>query len=188
MASETDPLEALRAELALIRGQLERAERTLAELQIRDRVTGLLDVRETTRHVRVEIDRCRRYHRQCALVAVGIVDYGGLVQRLGRRGIEQVLARVGQACRFGRRSVDVVGRLEGGEFAMLLPETAADGAAIVVDHVRRACAGPSAPVELPSGAQVAVSVRLAFGIARFPGDATDADGLLAAARGRLSER
>jgi diguanylate cyclase (GGDEF)-like protein len=177
--------DALRAEVAQLRARLEQAERTIAELQVRDRATGLFDGRETLRLLRIELDRCRRYDRRLSLVLAGVTGYAGIVDRLGRQGADQVLARVARACRSGRRSADVVGRLEDGQFALVLPETAPEGAAIVADHVRRGCEGDAGLVDLPTGRQVAVPVRLAFGVVGFPGGATDADGLVAAARRTL---
>lgn len=174
----------LQAEIAWLRADLERAERTLADVQIRDRVTGLFDQRELLRVVRVEIDRSRRHGRPFSLIVVAIVGYAELVERVGRRGADQILVRVGKTCAQGRRLGDVVGRLEAGEFAVLLPESTPAGTATVVELIKRAAQAPAAPVELPTGARVTADVELAFGVAHFPTDATDVDALLAAARVR----
>lgn len=178
-----DELDALRAEIARLRSALDRAERRLAAIETRDRLTGLHDGRETVRLVRLELDRARRYGRPFSVVVVEVRDYAALVDRVGRQGADQALVRVARACLAGRRSVDVVGRLDAGEFAVVLPETPADGARRVAEHVGRTHSADTGPVELASGDRVTVAVRLAFGVVGWePGAPGDADGLLAAAR------
>ena len=182
---EADTVDGLRAEVARLTAALARAEQALADVQIRDRVTGLLDQRETLRRVRVEIDRCRRHRRTLSVIVVSIVGYPALVERTGRRGADQLLLRAGQVCAQGRRLGDVVGRLEGGEFAVQLPEVLPAGALTVIDHIRRANQASTGLVELPSGASVSLALELAFGVAHFPEHGSDVDTLLAVARSNL---
>lgn len=178
----------LRAEVARLTSELALAKLRLGELEIRDRVTGLVDARETLRLLRIELDRCRRYDRILSVVLVEIEGYAAIVDRLGRHGADQVVARVARACRAGRRSTDVVGRLEGGQFLLVLPETPPESAAIVADHVRRHLATERSSVEASSGWGVDATAHLRFGVVGFPGNERDGDALIAAARRALTSR
>ena len=57
--------------------------------------------------------------------------------RYGHAVGDEALVAVANACREGKRSSDIVGRLGGEEFAMLLPETDLDQARIVAEAGRQ---------------------------------------------------
>jgi diguanylate cyclase (GGDEF)-like protein len=97
-----------------------------------------------------------------------------------------VLQRVAQALRetvegtgvpVRLRKSDVVTRYGGEEFAVLLLDAQAPGAASVAERIRSAVA--EMPIPLPDGATVRVTMSL--GVASLPDSAADADRLILAA-------
>ena len=90
-----------------------------------------------------------------------------------------MLAEVAKLLRAGARDTDVVARVGGDEFLIMLADLdvqeAPELAATVIDRIRGLLADP-----LPVDA-VEINVDLSIGIAVYPTDSRDAAGLLAAA-------
>jgi diguanylate cyclase (GGDEF)-like protein len=170
----SDALSAAKAEIERVREELKRAA-------THDPVTGTLAARELHRLIRLEMDRCRRYGRSFAALSVQITGFEALSERLAQHGTEAVLQRVARACSDGRRSMDLVGRLDGGRFALALPETPASQAAVVAERIRRGVESAGGSIVPAGGAAVAVPVRVRVGIAGFPGTSLDPDALIAEA-------
>jgi two-component system, cell cycle response regulator len=115
--------------------------RLAAELErqsIRDELTGLFNQRFFETQLNIEVQRALRYRRPVSLIVYNIDDFSGdsgaddLVAR------EQVLAGVSRSLSESVRSTDSVFHCEGGEFAVVLPETQSDQAILVADRTRKA--------------------------------------------------
>lgn len=101
-----------------------------------DPSTGLANARALFDLVATERDRAERYGRPFTLAYVGIDNLPAVRLRSGSAAVEEILRKVALQIRASIRSVDHVARLRDREFALLLPETDADAAAIVVGRVR----------------------------------------------------
>jgi diguanylate cyclase (GGDEF)-like protein len=144
-------------------------------------VTGALHARELHRQLRVEIDRCRRYGRPLSLIAIQVEHLDSHAGRLGQVGVDALLALVAQNLREGRRSADYLGRMDGGLFALVLPETPLSNARPLAEGLRRQIEGRRASVSTAHGTEVAVALRVSVNAAGLPGGATDPDSLIAEA-------
>jgi diguanylate cyclase (GGDEF)-like protein len=91
-----------------------------------------------------------------------------------------VLSQSVAACRAGLRKSDLIGRIGGEEFAVLLPHTTRADAIEVAQKMRAAIAGLRI---LASGGPIAVTAS--FGVASLDRSTTDLDALLARADGAL---
>lgn len=91
-----------------------------------------------------------------------------------------VLSQSVAACRAGLRKSDLIGRIGGEEFAVLLPHTTRADAIEVAQKMRAAIAGLRIPA---SGGLIAVTAS--FGVASLDRSTTDLDALLARADGAL---
>jgi diguanylate cyclase (GGDEF)-like protein len=91
-----------------------------------------------------------------------------------------VLSQSVAACRVGLRKSDLIGRIGGEEFAVLLPHTTRADAIEVAQKMRDAIAGLSIPA---SGGPIAVTAS--FGVASLDRSTTDLEALLARADGAL---
>ena len=90
--------------------------------------------------------------------------------RYGHGSGDEVLAGVGAILLDTLRSSDFAGRFGGEEFLILLPATNAQAAYEVAEKIRFGISEIKIPI-------VANQISLSVGIAVFPDDAIDADGL-----------
>ncbi len=83
-----------------------------------------------------EIRRAARYRRPLTLVRFAIKDFDRVVGALGQRRSEDVLRAVADTVMQTLRTTDIVARLEGNEFAILMPETKNKDAEVAVQKVQ----------------------------------------------------
>lgn len=101
-----------------------------------DMLTGLIGSRLLVEQLKHEFDRAHRYRRSLALL---VVEPDALEEINRDSGIEagnQALREMAQQLRTLVRDVDVIGRLSGKRFAMLLPETDGAGGVTVGERLR----------------------------------------------------
>ncbi len=116
---------------------------TIKKLSIREREHARSD--DVTRAASVaffheegqrEIRRAARYKRPLTMVRFAVDDYSRAEDALGQHAGENMLRGVADAAIQTLRTTDIVARLEGGEFAILMPETRNADAEIAVQKVR----------------------------------------------------
>jgi diguanylate cyclase (GGDEF)-like protein len=165
---------------AVVQGALERAERTEAELRHladHDSLTGLLN----RRRFRAELDQfasfAARYGGQGAVMIIDIDGLKKVNDELGHQEGDNVIRQVAAALRERVRATDIVARLSGDEFAVLMPQTDTGGALQLGEDLRAEVAEGLAPT--PSASKATISV----GIAMFGGEgrANGAETILVAA-------
>jgi diguanylate cyclase (GGDEF)-like protein/PAS domain S-box-containing protein len=98
--------------------------------------------------------------QQLAVVALDIDHFKDVNDRHGHLAGDSVLAAVGAELNRQCRASDVVGRLGGEEFAMLLTDTSLDAAVAIAEHIRRQLRTTSVTCE-----DCAVTVTASFGVA-----------------------
>jgi diguanylate cyclase (GGDEF)-like protein len=121
--------------------ELARLNHMLRELATRDHVTGLLNRRAMIDEVSGVTGRSSAADAQTHLFLV--VDADGFKQindRFGHVRGDEALALMASALKTSIRQYDVIGRLGGEEFGILLPRVTAADAPYVADRLRRAVA------------------------------------------------
>jgi len=160
-----------------------KAELEGAHSPHRDGLTGLYTHRAFQERLREEMARARRYGKPLSLLYVDVDELALVNRELGRdagdaalRRMAEVLASPDLATRL--RESDIAARFGGEEFAILLPETSKEGAAVKAERVRAAVEQAVFP-----GAR---AIRVSVGIAGFPDDAGTPTDLVARAEQALA--
>jgi diguanylate cyclase (GGDEF)-like protein len=148
---------------AVVQGALDRAEKTESELRFladHDSLTGLLN----RRRFRAELDQYVSFNaRYGGRGAVMVIDIDGLKEvndRLGHQAGDRLIRRVAEVLRERVRATDLVARLSGDEFAVLMPQTDTAGALQLGEDLRAQVAeGFSQGVETAS-ASISVGITM----------------------------
>ena len=158
-------------------------ERELERLVQVDTLTGVF----TRHHFMVlaerELSRAVRYAGKLSAMMVDIDKFKTVNDTYGHQVGDRVLKEIGLVFWAVLREADIVGRMGGEEFAVLLPETELSRAAEVAERLRVAVEQTLIPLErgLPLG------VTVSIGVAPFTGTKTNVDTLLAHADKALYE-
>ncbi|MCB2187287.1 MAG: sensor domain-containing diguanylate cyclase [Deltaproteobacteria bacterium] len=121
--------------------ELKRLEKSLAHLAATDSLTGLLNRRCFCELAQKEVERSRRYGSSLSLISIDLDHFKRINDAFGHPTGDVVLQRVAGLFGGQLRQNDLVGRLGGEEFAVLLPETVGSGALDTAERLRRAVAG-----------------------------------------------
>lgn len=123
-------------ERARLRARIDAAHAELAQLAIRDGLTGLFNRRHFGQLVETEFARARRYGQSLACLMLDIDRFKRFNDTRGHQCGDAVLRHVADILRGVARQVDVVARYGGEEFVVLLPNTDIEGALRVAERIR----------------------------------------------------
>ena len=147
-----------------------RARRQAAELAVAaaaahtDALTGALNRRGFTDAVERELARARRYERRFVLAYLDVRGLKALNDSEGHPAGDALLQEVATLLKDSAREADVVGRIGGDEFALLLPEQPAGTIEAVTRRIRERVVARRRELGL------GVSWDLTIGTAAFPRD------------------
>ncbi len=115
--------------------QRQNLEAHLLDLADRDPLTGLWNRRRFEQDLAHQLDRCRRYDEQAALVVIDIDGFKQVNDVLGHLAGDEVLCALGDALSQRLRSSDRAARLGGDEFAALLLGVARDDVVRLAEQI-----------------------------------------------------
>lgn len=167
------------AELAALVIENAQARARLETEAVTDHLTGLYNRRYFQARLREEMSRNSRRGRLLALVMFDIDDFKWVNDRYGHQTGDQILSGLGSIARESCRGEDIVCRIGGEEFAVVLPGAGASEASVLAERLRARVEDHSFPVVQ----RVTVSV----GIAEAPVDAETPHDLLARADAAMLE-
>ena len=130
----------------------------LVELSSRDALTGLANRRAFDLALAREIDRVARSGEPALLLALDIDHFKRVNDRYGHGAGDQVIKAVAMALLDSVRPMDLVARVGGEEFAIILPNCASSFGETVAERVRRRV--ERMPVGVAPGQEIAVSVSI----------------------------
>ena len=110
----------------------------LQKLATTDALTGMANRRHFLALADAEWNRFQRYQRPLSLLMVDIDHFKMVNDRFGHDAGDEALTLITEACRERQRASDIVGRIGGEEFALLLPETDLAQAVVVAERIRAA--------------------------------------------------
>jgi len=135
---------------------LRRAQKDLQHLATTDELTGTFNRRAMAGIAEREFLRARRFGRPLTMLALDIDHFKSINDHHGHAGGDRVLKECTERWLRQLREQDVLGRLGGEEFCVLLPETPSDVAQNVAERLRAVIAD----VPMRDGQRVSVSVGL----------------------------
>jgi diguanylate cyclase (GGDEF)-like protein len=164
---------------AVVDGALRRAEKTEADLRYladHDSLTGLLN----RRSFRAKLDRyvsfTARYGGQGAVMIIDIDGLKEVNDQLGHQPGDNLIRRIADVLRERVRVTDIVARLSGDEFAVLMPQTDTAGALQLGEDLRAEVAEG-----FPEDSELGVAT-ISVGITMYGGErSTGAEAVLVAA-------
>jgi diguanylate cyclase (GGDEF)-like protein len=143
----------------VVRLRTEHVERLLRELDAAartDRLTGLANRRALDEDHRREAARAARTGEPLALVLIDLNRFKEINDLYGHAAGDAALVSVAESMRRVLRGTDFAARVGGDEFALLLPNTDAEGAIAIARRLAELAARPAAG---------ATAVGLSFGVA-----------------------
>ncbi|MEI7813909.1 MAG: diguanylate cyclase [Coriobacteriia bacterium] len=149
------------------------------ELQRRattDDLTEVSNRRQFTELAQREISRAGRHHGPVAVALLDIDHFKRINDTFGHSAGDQALIAFVSACKTIIREIDVLARIGGDEFALLLPETTVEQARATAERIRLAVGG--LPIE---SAGIHVSMTVSVGVAGLSAGGETLDELMSCA-------
>jgi len=161
------------ASIALERGAYYSMSEELKTISMTDPLTGLFNRRYFRERLFEEVERVKRHNECFTTFMIDIDNFKSFNDRYGHVGGDEILKGVAHSIRDAVRSMDVVSRYGGEEFAVLLPHTDKKDALVIAERIRKSVEEYRPPTdnfkEWPT---------ISLGIAEFPGDSADIDDLI----------
>jgi diguanylate cyclase (GGDEF)-like protein/PAS domain S-box-containing protein len=127
-----------------------------------DFLTGLFNRRHFERALTTEAERIARYGGPAAVLLIDLDNFKDVNDSFGHKAGDAVLKGVAGLLRQRTRETDLLARIGGDEFAVLLPQTDADRAESVADEVVKALGRQTAVL-----ADQSIRVTASVGVAMF---------------------
>lgn len=175
-----DELRSLNAKLAAEVAAREELAGQLTELASTDSLTGAATRRRLTELAEHERRRCHREGKPLSLVVTDIDRFKAINDGFGHAAGDAALVEFVARLRRELRESDVVGRMGGEEFAVLLPDSDLEQSVRVAERLRAAIAG--SPIRW-EGVQLALTSS--FGVAQLAGPDDTLDALFSRADNAL---
>ena len=166
-AMDTAPRQPSAAQIAMI-ADLARMvvnEMELRQLALTDSLTGALTRRGLEQRLETEQARGQRNDHAITLLALDLDHFKSVNDRFGHAAGDVLLRRVVEVCRGNLRGGDVIGRIGGEEFVIMLPEMAGRRAVQVAERLRLAVQG----IAIAHGAET-LRVTASVGVAMLAPD------------------
>lgn len=159
----------LEADLVAAKERADRVAGEMTQLARVDALTGTLVRREFLAQLEAHGARAREAGEPLVLAMLDVDHFKPINDRFGHVVGDALLAAIGAACRSAMRTGDVIGRVGGEEFAMLLPVTDRETACRIAERLRDAVERLQVPT--PEGPRVGATISI--GLAVFAGQQLD---------------
>jgi diguanylate cyclase (GGDEF)-like protein len=158
--------------------QFKAARTVLEKRATHDPLTGLPNRALLEDRINIAIQRARRGGKSFAIAYVDLDDFKEINDRYGHAAGDKVLTEVAQRLVQSVRASDTVARLGGDEFVVLMEGLDSEARAPILG--RKILDSIMQPVSLLSTAATSVELKptASIGLALFPADADDGEGLM----------
>jgi diguanylate cyclase (GGDEF)-like protein/PAS domain S-box-containing protein len=124
------------ANLAAIAIENRNARNELEHRAYSDYLTGLANRRYFIEQAELELSRSNRYESELSLIMLDIDFFKKINDTYGHNIGDLVLQRIADVSRTILRDIDIIGRIGGEEFAILLPQTSLEDSMKVAERLR----------------------------------------------------
>jgi diguanylate cyclase (GGDEF)-like protein/PAS domain S-box-containing protein len=153
--------------------KIQRLNAGLEQLAMTDYLTNLYNRRYFMQRGAEEFKRARRNNQPLALLMMDIDHFKNVNDTYGHDAGDMALQQVAATLKSSLREIDILGRIGGEEFAVLLPNISLHEAAVLAERVRKAVAGTS--VEIPGGS---LTITISIGVAVLTNETSGIDNIL----------
>lgn len=181
--SQVELMEQIRAEKARAEDALLELQRAHEKLEISaatDSLTGASSRREFVARAMTEVERVKRRGAPLSFVAVDLDYFKKINDKHGHRAGDEVLKAFVALVRKSLRPSDMIGRLGGEEFALLLPDTTLENAAKMTERLRQ-----DVENEVVRIGDTQVRFTVSIGVAQYGPDGDTYESVTEVADGRM---
>ncbi|HOP62067.1 MAG TPA: diguanylate cyclase [Spirochaetota bacterium] len=116
--------------------ELKRAKEKLIKMATTDELTRLANRRYFMERFNSEFDRVKRYESKFSLLMIDIDHFKNINDTFGHKAGDKALQEAATIMKKSLRSSDIIGRVGGEEFSVLLPETDINSALYIAERLR----------------------------------------------------
>lgn len=138
-------------------------EQRIVFLANHDSLTGLYNRRRFQEQLDKQIAYAKRFNISSALLFIDLNQFKYINDTLGHQAGDQCLISAANTLKSSLRGVDIIGRLGGDEFGVILPQIEAESARYVAENLIKMLENN---VQVPAGLSTQISACI--GIAMFP--------------------
>jgi len=153
-----------------------KTEERIIYLADHDALTGLYNRRRFQEELEHQIAYAQRFEQSSTLLFVDLDQFKYINDTLGHQAGDECLLAVTRSLTGTLRNIDIMGRLGGDEFGIILPHTALDEAEIVAQHLLDKLA-----FKTPLPQELTTHISASIGITVFPEHGSTPSELLAKA-------
>lgn len=164
-------------ELSDLTRELDRKNQILEHLAARDGLTDLYNHRYFQEFMSQQVRQARRYGRALSLVMLDIDHFKRINDEQGHQFGDLILRDLAAILTEAVRGSDIVARYGGEEFAVIMPDTALEGAVVAAEKIRRVVELR----EVRGSAAQAVRFTVSLGIAQLSSEMHEPGDLIGAA-------
>ena len=153
--------------------KIQRLNAGLEQLAMTDYLTNLYNRRYFMQRGMEEFKRARRNNQPLALLMMDIDQFKKVNDTHGHEAGDMALQQVAAALKSSLREIDILGRMGGEEFAVLLPNTSMREATVLAERVQKTIAGMS--VQIPD---TSLTITISIGVAVLTDEMSGIDHVL----------
>jgi len=158
---------------------IEAAEyETMEKMTLEDSKTGCYNARFLKEYVEKEISKAKRYGEKLSVIMIDIDDFKELNDGYGHLYGDEVIKVFAEVLEQACRSEDVIARFGGDEFTIALPQTGRIGARCLAERIKHRL---ESIMRVQGYLSNNSTITFSAGIATFPYDAMDYEGLIGSA-------
>jgi len=142
--------------------QIDDLKRKIAELQIYDDVTKLLNRKALYNTLDYEIKRATRNQGFLSVLLLGINNFNEIKERFGDEIGDIILVQIARLIKSSTRNIDIIGRYSDDDFMIILPDMNPNNGEFVAERIQRLIDKEIFPVD--------TRITLSHGLKFFEGE------------------